>query len=232
MLMKGLGVAAAAVVAAGVAAGHAEPHPKSPAQPEASAQAAKPAGMGALVTRLESEAKAHAIGADMVLLADPTAADALAAEGILSSQPPSAASHLPSADQGADWVGAYVFHDVIVYHKGMSLPVPRSWRDLTSAAFTLVKQGSPIGVVWPQDGAIVVPGPLAFAKGHETPVAKAFANWLLSPAGQKVVASVGLSPVLGASPTVPKGAALTQVPWTELERDRANILREFAQIFR
>ncbi|WP_062309879.1 extracellular solute-binding protein [Alicyclobacillus sendaiensis] len=257
-------------------------------------------GTGTLVTRLESEAKAHAIGADVVLLADPTAADALAAQGILSPEKPSAASHLPISDQGADWVGAYVFHDVIVYHKGMSLPVPGTWRDLTSAAykgeveigdpsysgttmafvgmmesrygwkyfetlkqngaavqssvktvaddvasgkvdvgmtndsaaFTLVKQGSPIGVVWPQDGAIVVPGPLAFVKGHETPVAKAFANWLLSPSGQKVVASVGLSPVIGASPTVPKGAALMQVPWAKLERDRAHILHQFAQIFR
>ena len=336
MLMKGLSVAAAAVVvAAGVAAWHAEQHPHAPAEAAASAQGAKPAGTvtvyaaltqqnaqalakafeaydpaarvqvvttgtGALVTRLESEAKAHAIGADVVLLADPTAADALAALGILSPEKPSAASHLPISDQGADWVGAYVFHDVIVYHKGMSLPVPRTWRDLTSAAykgeveigdpsysgttmafvgmmesrygwkyfetlkqngaavqssvktvaddvasgkvdvgmtndsaaFTLVKQGSPIAVVWPQDGAIVVPGPLAFVKGHETPVAKAFANWLLSPAGQKVVASVGLSPVVGASPTVPKGAALTQVPWAQLERDRANILHQFAQIFR
>ncbi|SIS83473.1 extracellular solute-binding protein [Alicyclobacillus vulcanalis] len=335
-MLKGLGIGAAAVaVAAGAALWHAASHPHAPAQSEASAVAAKPAGTltvyaaltqqnaqaiaqafeaydpaarvqmvttgtGALVTRLESEAKAHAIGADIVLLADPTAADALAAQGILSREKPSGASRVPSADQGADWVGAYAFHDVIVYHKGMSLPVPRSWQDLTraaykgeveigdpsysgttmafvgmmearygwkyfetlkqngaqvqssvktvaddvatgkvdvgmtndSAAFTLVKQGSPIGVVWPQDGAIVVPGPMAFVKGHETPVAQAFANWLLSPAGQKVVASLGLSPIVGASPTVPKGAALAQVPWSKLERERADILREFAQMFR
>lgn len=256
-------------------------------------------GTGALVTRLEAEAKAHAIGADVLLLADPTAADELAAQGILSAQKPDNASRVPKADQGADWVGAYVFHDVIVYHKGMAAPVPKSWRDLTnaaykgeieigdpsysgttmayvgmmemkygwnyfsqlkqngaavqssvktvaddvargkvevgmtndSAAYTLVKQGSPIGVVWPRDGAIAVPGPLAFIRGHETAVARAFANWLLSPAGQKVVASIGLSPVNGTSPTVPRGAAVVQVPWAELERNRADILHQFAQLF-
>ncbi|MBX6370867.1 MAG: extracellular solute-binding protein [Acidothermus sp.] len=92
------------------------------------------AGTGALVTRMETEAKAGGVRADAILLADPTVMPQLASEGILGSYVPAAASQLPETMKGDGWFGAFNFYNVIIYHTGTT-PVPKDWSDLTNPAY-------------------------------------------------------------------------------------------------
>jgi iron(III) transport system substrate-binding protein len=92
-------------------------------------------GTGVLVSRIQSEQKAGGVHADVLLLADPTTMAGLGSLNILSTYKPAAASKLPASFQGQNWAGAFEFNNVILYHKGMSLPVPQTWQDLTSSAY-------------------------------------------------------------------------------------------------
>lgn len=256
-------------------------------------------GTGDLVTRIEAEAKAKSLHADVVLLADPTVMPNLANEHILSSYKPASATNLPSSLQGQDWVGAFTFHNVIIYHKGMSLPTPTSWTDLTKATYkgqlelgdpsysgttlgmvgylsskygwryfqdlrqnnattqsstntvgtdvasgrvdvgisldsvanSLIAQGSPVGIVWPKDGAIPVPAPVSIVAGKENALSKAFVDWLLSPAGQSEVSHLGLAPVSGSSNLVPQNATMASIDWSQIGQQRTTTINQFESIF-
>jgi iron(III) transport system substrate-binding protein len=53
-------------------------------------------------------------------------------------------------------------------------------------------RGSPIEFVWPEDGAVVIPGPVAIFKTTRNPVAaKALVDVLLSPEGQRIIIEKG-----------------------------------------
>jgi iron(III) transport system substrate-binding protein len=53
-------------------------------------------------------------------------------------------------------------------------------------------RGSPIEIVWPEDGAIVIPGPVAiFSTTRNAVAAKAFVDLLLSPEGQRIIVEKG-----------------------------------------
>jgi iron(III) transport system substrate-binding protein len=92
-------------------------------------------GTGALLTRIKAEKASGTVHADVLLLADPTAMPALADQQILSTYKPANASQLPASFQDAHWSGAFSFNNVIVYHKGMSQPVPQTWQDLSSSTY-------------------------------------------------------------------------------------------------
>ncbi|QBD82473.1 extracellular solute-binding protein [Ktedonosporobacter rubrisoli] len=101
-------------------------------------------GTGALLTRIKAEKAAGSLHADVLLLADPTAMPGLDEQQILASYKPTNASQLPASFQDAHWSGAFSFNNVIIYHKGMSLPVPSSWQDLTSGKYqNQVELGDP-----------------------------------------------------------------------------------------
>ncbi|QSO53239.1 extracellular solute-binding protein [Alicyclobacillus curvatus] len=93
------------------------------------------AGTGKLITRINAEEQAGGVKADVLLLADPTVMPPLRQQNVLASYLPPQAASLPGSLKGSDWVGAFTFHNVILYHKGMSLPIPKSFKDLTNAAY-------------------------------------------------------------------------------------------------
>ena len=256
------------------------------------------AGTGDLITRINAEQKAGGVKADVLLLADPTAMAPLNQKGILASYTPPEAKQLPSSLKGTDWVAAFTFHNIILYHKGMSLPAPKSLKDLTNSSYkghleigdpsysgttlglvgylnnkygksyfqslkqnqvsvvsstntvgtdvasgredvgitldsvanTLVKQKSPVVEVWPSDGAVPVPAPISIVRGSDNSLSEDFVNWLLSPSGQKVVASVGLAPAVGKSDLVPSNASMASVNWSSIGSSRQDILSEFKTV--
>lgn len=106
---------------------------------------------------------------------------------------------------------------------------------LDSVVRPLVQKGSPIELVWPASGAIPVPGPAAVVKGskHDA-AAKAFIEWLLSPAGQQLLVSLGYSPVSSdaAAGVYPPGLhAPITIDLKQALDQKQQILDSFASIF-
>ncbi|MGE1067475.1 ABC transporter substrate-binding protein [Pantoea agglomerans] len=91
------------------------------------------------------------------------------------------------------------------------------------------KQGSPIDLVYPQEGVSYVTEPVAIMKSaHNLPAAKAFVDFMLSEAGQQLVAKQGNRPV-DARVAAPGGfAPIEQI--TLLTPDVAQAVAEDAQV--
>ncbi|MCL6562541.1 MAG: extracellular solute-binding protein [Firmicutes bacterium] len=256
-------------------------------------------GTGLLLSRIAAEQRAGGVRADVVLLADPTAMAGLNQEHLLAAYRPPQAKDLPAGMKGSDWVGAFTFNNVIIYHRGMSLPVPQSWTDLerpiyrdaveignpaysgttlglvgylsqhygwqyfntlkqlgaTMVASTntigedvasgrvdvgisldvvardLKAKGAPVELVWPKDGAVPVPAPVAIVAHHDSPAARQFEDWLLSAQGQATVEKLGYVPVSGTSTLVPQGTPMAQVNWAAIEQQRNTILQTIHRLF-
>lgn len=63
---------------------------------------------------------------------------------------------------------------------------------LLENALAAQARGSPIEFVWPEDGAVMIPGPVAIFKTTPNPVAaKALVDVLLSPEGQRIIVEKG-----------------------------------------
>ncbi len=62
----------------------------------------------------------------------------------------------------------------------------------------LIKKGAPLASVWPSDGAISVPSPIAIIKGTKNPNgSKAFVDYVLSKEGQEFLVKQEVIPVRG-----------------------------------
>lgn len=62
----------------------------------------------------------------------------------------------------------------------------------------LIKKGAPLAIVWPADGAISVPSPVAIIKGTKNPDgSKAFVDFVLSKEGQEFLVKQEVIPVRG-----------------------------------
>jgi iron(III) transport system substrate-binding protein len=69
----------------------------------------------------------------------------------------------------------------------------------------LIKKGAPLAIVWPAEGAISVPSPVAIIKGTKNPdSSKAFVDYVLSKEGQEFLVKQEVIPVRGDT-TPPKG---------------------------
>ncbi|MBU8898582.1 ABC transporter substrate-binding protein [Corallococcus sp. M34] len=82
-------------------------------------------------------------------------------------------------------------------------------------------RGSPLAVTWPEDGAVVIPGPVAIFQSTRNPVAaRALVDLLLSPEGQRIIVERG--DMHGVDPRLegPRGEAGVEAllsrsqPWT------------------
>lgn len=62
----------------------------------------------------------------------------------------------------------------------------------------LIKKGAPLSILWPEDGVISVPSPIAIMKGTKNPdAAKAFVDYVLSKEGQETLVKQEVIPVRG-----------------------------------
>ncbi|HXG50688.1 MAG TPA: ABC transporter substrate-binding protein [candidate division Zixibacteria bacterium] len=62
----------------------------------------------------------------------------------------------------------------------------------------LIRKGAPLAIVWPAEGAISVPSPIAILKGTKNPEgAKAFVDYVLSREGQEFLVKQEVIPVRG-----------------------------------
>jgi iron(III) transport system substrate-binding protein len=62
----------------------------------------------------------------------------------------------------------------------------------------LIKKGAPLAIVWPSEGAISVPSPVAIIKGTKNPDgSKAFVDYVLSKEGQEFLVKQEVIPVRG-----------------------------------
>ncbi|MFI5266966.1 MAG: extracellular solute-binding protein [Chloroflexota bacterium] len=102
---------------------------------------------------------------------------------------------------------------------------------LDSVGRDLIKKGSPVDMVWPASGTVPVPAPVALVKGHDSPAAKAFVDWLISADGQATSVKLGYAPAYGQSDAVPAGAKTLNPDWAKLRKDRDQILQTFKSIF-
>jgi len=99
------------------------------------------------------------------------------------------------------------------------------------------KQGSPIDLVYPKEGASFVTEPVAILSGaHNVPAAKAFVDFMLSPQGQQLVAKQGNRPI-DAGVAAPEGfAPMDSFKLLTLDSDKAvaddkEVRAKFTEIF-
>ena len=99
------------------------------------------------------------------------------------------------------------------------------------------KQGSPIDLVYPKEGASFVTEPVAILSGaHNVPAAKAFVDFMLSPKGQQLVAKQGNRPI-DAGVAAPEGfAPMDSIKLLTLDSDKAvaddkEVRAKFTEIF-
>jgi iron(III) transport system substrate-binding protein len=101
---------------------------------------------------------------------------------------------------GADFLDKFARNDVFVAGDGTATrdAIANGERDVAPVseydAFTFAKEGKPVGVDWVDDGTIMLPAPLAVVKGSpNSENALALAEYMLSRAGQELIAEIILS---------------------------------------
>ncbi|ROR13386.1 ABC transporter substrate-binding protein [Erwinia sp. JUb26] len=99
------------------------------------------------------------------------------------------------------------------------------------------KQGSPVDLVYPQEGASFVTEPVAILAGaHNVPAAKAFVDFMLSEKGQQLVAQQGNRPI-DKRVAAPDGfAPIDSIKLLTLDSDKAvnddtQVREKFTEIF-
>lgn len=104
---------------------------------------------------------------------------------------------------------------------------------LDSEVRAAVKQGSPVVMDWPSDGAISLYSPIAETVAAKGPAATALLSYVLSPAGQRVIGKSGWQPVLPgiAGPPRPAGATKVYPAWTALFGRQNAVLQQYQAIF-
>ncbi|MGE5307120.1 MAG: ABC transporter substrate-binding protein [Alphaproteobacteria bacterium] len=97
----------------------------------------------------------------------------------------------------------------------------------------LIKKGAPLAIVWPTDGAISVPSPIAIIKGTKNPTgSKAFVDFVLSKDGQEFLVKQEVIPVR-ADVAPPKGQPSAKqikfmpIPYEWAAENAANIREQF-----
>ncbi len=107
---------------------------------------------------------------------------------------------------------------------------------LDSEVRAAIKEGSPVVMDWPADGAIELYSPIAetvTATGGTATAAQAFLRYVLSPAGQTAIGKAGWQPVLPgiAGPARPAGATAVHPGWPVLFGRQQQILQQYQAIF-
>jgi iron(III) transport system substrate-binding protein len=105
---------------------------------------------------------------------------------------------------------------------------------LANAAYVDQKKGSPIDVVWPKPGGIAIYAPIGITtKKSRSPLAKKFADFVASDAGQRIMAAQDTYPAVPgiAGPPIPAGSTTTSPNWTSLFTNYKSVLTSYSSIF-
>jgi iron(III) transport system substrate-binding protein len=102
---------------------------------------------------------------------------------------------------------------------------------LEFTARTAVERGSPIVIVWPEDGAIALYSPIAVTTTSEDrAAAEAFVEYVLGVDAQRRIADSGWQPILPEVPWEVGGTQVT-VDWSELFGRQQELLGAYRAIF-
>ncbi len=103
---------------------------------------------------------------------------------------------------------------------------------LDFSARSAVEKGSPVQLIWPEEGSIALFGPAAVVEATEDAgAAEAFVEFLLSEPGQAAIAGTGWEPVLeGVGGPAPEGEQLMP-DWPSVFGRQGELLDEYQAIF-
>jgi iron(III) transport system substrate-binding protein len=102
---------------------------------------------------------------------------------------------------------------------------------LDKLARDVIADGSPVELVWPEEGAIAVYSPSAVvAESDDLAAAQALQAFLVSPEGQAAIASTGWQPVRADIPW-PLDGAVVSPDWPALTESATRLLEEYGTIF-
>jgi len=105
---------------------------------------------------------------------------------------------------------------------------------IANAAYLAAENGSPIGVVWPEPGAVAVYGPIALAvDSGESAAAQDFISYVVSEPGQQALADNGSYPTMAGieGPTIPANAPIVFPDWPSIADQRDQLLADYQQVF-
>nr|MBA2768487.1 extracellular solute-binding protein [Sporichthyaceae bacterium] len=168
---------------------------------------------------------------DAVAVPDPNvAASALGALGWFNQEPGYGLDFYTNLqEQGAEQVSTP--DDVTT---GVAQGLYQAGITIANSAYLAMDSGSPIGVVWPEPGAVAIYGPIALAaESSESTLAKDFISYVASEPGQQVLAEAGSYPTLPGveGPEIPADAPVVYPDWPAITADKDALLADYQQIF-
>lgn len=105
-------------------------------------------------------------------------------------------------------------------------------------AFEFKRQGKPVNVIWPQDGTVLLPAPIALVKGcPHVDNAKALAEYMLSKEGQELIVNTTLTWSARRDVAAPEGKPpldsikTISFDWTKVAADKGTVLNLYFQDF-
>ncbi len=104
---------------------------------------------------------------------------------------------------------------------------------IANSAYVAQESGSPIGVVWPEPGAVAIYGPAAPTKESDNAtLAQDFVSFVVSKPGQQTLAAAGSYPTLPgiSGPTLPENAPIVYPDWSAIGADQDTLLEDYQEI--
>lgn len=102
--------------------------------------------------------------------------------------------------------------------------------------YGMIQDGAPLAIIWPEDGAVAVPSPVAITKSsRNVEAARRFVDYVISVEGQRFLASQGVVPVR-ADVEPPRGQPRASeikslpIPFEWAARNASDIRTRFEQI--
>ena len=103
---------------------------------------------------------------------------------------------------------------------------------LAFSARAAMDKGSPIEIVWPEPGAIVMYSPIAiFASAGEPAAAEDFVDFVLSRAGQEAIAETGWQPIRADVAWEMEGGPIVTPSWPDVFDRQEELLDRYREIF-
>jgi len=103
---------------------------------------------------------------------------------------------------------------------------------LASSARAAIDKGSPIEIVWPEPGAIVIYSPIAILASSDSPaLAGDFVDFVLTRAGQEAIAGTGWQPVRRDVAWEADGGPIVTPSWPEVFNRQDELLDRYREIF-